>query len=1015
MFTLQEVYSLLTSDIVSSVTLKCNQFLLEERLRVAHDTYFSTEEIKVLNYVSSLVMGGIATANQDALEEWKDISRTAADFEYAMFLLRSAEAHPFKHLRRACILYEIAQVPGVSAALANSPGFKGVIKSFFTRDRSSNFGKFELHKSKSIQAQNTLKVKEGYLKEDIQIEGVGGDTSSIVLDGILNLLGQYMQHNERKTLVDIDLATKLFYEASINYDLELSADELSVFIKGMVVREASSTARFVDPLILAKAKSAGLPSELWPMQQLALNDGVLDFAYQSWGLSAPTGTGKTSIAQLILISFFEKFPDKKAFYIVPSRALASQVANDLLEVFAPLGKKVGALGSHLTYNELVLGNPEEMDLLIFTPEKADLLLRIDPNLLSQTRVVIVDEAHHIEAGTRGILLEFYLWRLRNLVPSECEIIQLSAVAPNIDEMVNWLGRKELTSHVKHDWRTGKFRIGIYERDKYARGVISFTDCQPVAILEQGMVDSDPQISLAQLAVTLARAGVVLVLVSSKTRAEEMANLVTEMRIRAQHNATDITNEFVLECLDARLERELYADIPLRENIKYGVAYHHAGLPPRVRVSIESAIKEKKVDIIFATTTLAEGVNFPFSTVIVESLVIGNNSTLSPRGLWNIAGRAGRFGVDLEGHCIIFRPSIWINKLKGYKFKDYLNNKLDGIPPVTSAFATSISYLELLLHQKKLSYSDLDKLSLQEGLSSLGRDDKKVIAGLINMMRVGLTHAHANNLTDVRNLDRSSFADNLFATSKLNSELRDVVLKVEQGQRRVIRDSLISNERLLNIAAKVGWTIETQSMLVDWIRGLKDWEIERYGKSVLYGKVDSRYNLNSLLFPIADRMTEFEGTKLGGFTAYVASSWIEGHPLTVIRERSRQRNFGSLIDVIYSRIQYLLPWALFGVSELMEYEARSRNIFFGSGVKDLSILSSEGVPNFDSLNLVLSLNIERVDATRLANSYSRKRRETDIIGWFKGLSWQTVAGIVSGSDRRRIDPELKSIHENLQKS
>jgi hypothetical protein len=57
-----------------------------------------------------------------------------------------------------------------------------------------------------------------------------------------------------------------------------------------------------------------------------------------------------------------------------------------------------------------------------------------------------------------------------------------------------------------------------------------------------------------------------------------------------------------------------------------------------------------------------------------------------------------------------------------------------------------------------------------------------------------------------------------------------------------------------------------------------------------------------------------------------------HPLTTIRMRSARsppRDYSSLIDIIYSRIQYLLPWALFGVSELLAYEARKRNVFFGS--------------------------------------------------------------------------------------
>lgn len=1000
MFTSDELMELLGTQ--QLLIEKSKHFLLENRLKINISEEFSSEDIKIMNYLSSLVLGGIALDDGE-LSEWRKIASVAADFEYTLFLLNFSmedSTRKDRHIRRACILYEVAQVPGISSTLANNSEFYSQIKHFFTRDRLSNFGKL------STVSKEYSRVGDEFSEE-----------STKALDGILYLLGNFLQNNKEKTLADIELATRIFKEASMKYQLEINADEISVFKKIITEREKSALTNHVDRNVLRKAKVSGLPAELWPMQQKALSNGVLEFSHQSWGLAAPTGTGKTSIAQLLLISFFEKYPSKKAFYIVPSRALASQIANDLLTVLEPLGKKVGALGSHLTYNEMVFGSPEEMDVLIFTPEKADLLLRIEPALLLQTRLVIVDEAHHIESGTRGILLEFYLKRLRLLVPNDCEIIQLSAVAPNIKEMVDWLGESQLTNYVKHDWRTGRFRIGNYERDESARGILQFEDCKPLTLFDEGIVDTDPTISLAQLAYDISRTGIVLVLVSSKAQAEKLANLVSEMRENNKFPERNSDNDYTMECLDARLERELYAEISLRRTVKYGIAYHHGGLPSRVRLSIEEAIKERKIDIVFATTTLAEGVNFPFSTVIVESLIIGRDTTLSPRGLWNIAGRAGRFGVDMEGHCILFRPSLWVDRLKGYKFEDYLNNKLDGIPPVDSAFANGIKQLSRLLDRNTISYNDLDKLSLQEGLIALPREDKKVITGLINLIRVGLTHAHANRITDVRDLDKSTFIENLFATSKMDAETKVVASKVEKIQRKVIRDSLVNDDQLLKIAARIGWTIETQSLLVAWIKGLQDWEIEKYGKIVLYGQVGSGVNLNSLLYPIAERMTEFEGSKLGGFTAYIASHWIEGHTLSTIRVNSTQagrepREFSNLIDIIYSRIQYLLPWALFGVSELLELEARIRKIHFGSGVKDLSILSSEGVPNFDALTLVLSLNIERVDATRLAHSYRNKRRESDIIDWFKGIPWSTIAGIVSGQDRRRIDPELKVIHDQL---
>jgi hypothetical protein len=164
------------------------------------------------------------------------------------------------------------------------------------------------------------------------------------------------------------------------------------------------------------------------------------------------------------------------------------------------------------------------------------------------------------------------------------------------------------------------------------------------------------------------------------------------------------------------------------------------------------------------------------------------------------------------------------------------------------------------------------------------------------------------------------------------------------------------------------------------------------------------------------MSEFEGEKLGGMTSFVSCIWIEGLPLTSIRDRQQNKNLGELVRMIYSKVQYLLPWALYGVAELIAYEAKRRRIKVQGGVRDLSVLAAEGVPNFDALQLVMGLGIERVDATRIAAAYSKHarypRRTTDIVGYFKGLDLKELFGIVRGVDRRRLDPDLYSIWRKI---
>jgi hypothetical protein len=182
-----------------------------------------------------------------------------------------------------------------------------------------------------------------------------------------------------------------------------------------------------------------------------------------------------------------------------------------------------------------------------------------------------------------------------------------------------------------------------------------------------------------------------------------------------------------------------------------------------------------------------------------------------------------------------------------------------------------------------------------------------------------------------------------------------------------------------------------------------------------GRIDSETTdrLGYPLGPLSKHMSEFSGESLGGYTSYVAVNWLRGLPLTEIQKSQAKMDFGRLVRVIYSRIQYMLPWALFGVHELIGYESKRRRINVGDGVRDLSVLAAEGVPDFDALTLVMRLDIERVDAARLAAAYQRARTETDVVGWMRGLQWERVVGIVRGQDSRRLDPDLHRLWEQLR--
>lgn len=911
-----------------------------------------------------------------------------------------------KHLLKAALLYDLAGLPGASAKIAKGSTFDNRVQDFFLRRRTSLWGTLKGAPETPTEDQPLeLNIKES--------DGIN-NLVHVAIAEVLSQQGENLQFGNVAAGPVRSVLRELSGQAG-NYRLGLAGDDFNAISKVLDLREEYSSLSILEKysdLERGQINAIGVPLEFWPVQKQAIEEGLLAEGVVSYGLAAPTGTGKTALAKVLIASALKANPTKKIIYISPSRALVHQVSKDLAESLGRIGIKVRELGAHLTVHEQ-LSTPEESDaqVLVFTPERADLLLRVDQEFVQSITLVLVDEAHHIEQGSRGILLEFYLWRIRQLVSPAARIVQLSAVTPNISDLVSWLSLGGDSSSVKVDWRTNRLRLGVFDFLS-GEGVVRFEGMNPISL---PVINHDDRLNrLASLALTLSSSGIVLVLCTTVKMCEELAARIYMLRSELQQTSGADSSDKLVR-LDAKIERELYPESPLREHLKRKVAYHHAQLPPSVRISLEEVISAHMVDIVCATTTLAEGVNFPFATVLVESLV-SKSYQITPRSLWNIAGRAGRFGVDSEGHCIIFEPHSFMHKLQGFTLQDYLGTTLDSIPPVQSALGIAIAELKEVVESGKLHEIDLESIKLGD-IKIDGKNTAlaKRIRGLLNLVRVSYTHAGVAGLVTLDSESASEISTSMFASQQMSLDVKEFACAFSVQQKKVIKRAFSSDIELMNIAARIGWSLEAQAELHEWLMSLEDWRLERFGQIVVGGHIYKFDALSYLLGPVSKFMSEFEGDKLGGVTSFVSCIWVEGLPLTSIRDRQTNKNLGELVRMIYSKVQYLLPWALYGVAELLAYEAKRRRIRVQSGVRDLSVLAAEGVPNFDALQLVMGLGLERVDATRIAAAYGKfgnKRRTTDIIGFFKGLEVKELFGIVRGNDRRRIDPDIYGIWQRV---
>jgi hypothetical protein len=895
---------------------------------------------------------------------------------------------------RAAFLYELAAMPMMAAAILADSDAPTFLVDFFKRRHAFSA-----------------------LGQDVHLNG---DAASANWDNLLRLgvcedalaLIDYQQ----ELTTTVDHHADAFREAARHLALDLSLSEVEAF-EEIVERRRKRSTRLLAPSVLAHPlRAIGFPPELWESQARALDGGLLDHARDAWGLAAPTGTGKTFLARLLVLDALQHAPDGKILYLVPTNALIRQVSDDLNQSLQATGTTATAVRPQIT--SLDSDETEEIGdaaVLVLTPEKADLLLRIGAEFLGQVVLVIVDEAHHIEDGTRGALLELYLARLRSKLAQKARFVLLSAVAPNIHDLTNWLG--ETPGFVLLEQRSTRMKVGIYKvrrEGRYNRGFIDYTDGTQLRLFER-QVQTGQQAGLVQLADRLGAAGPVLVVAQGKKTTENLAAAL--LRLRTENGSSELDAEQLsspsMARLDSRLEREMYAAVPLRELIRFGIAYHHAGLPPRVREAVEAAISEGLITFVLATTTLADGVNFPFSTVIVQSLAIQSPTfesgkpmswrIFTPRKFWNIAGRAGRPGSDHEGQVILFESSLHLEHVG--EIDPYLRPAIVDIPPVTSALGVAITELRTQVTSGELALADLRAPELSEKLPKSSR-------GVVNLLRVGLAHARATDIGD----REGAYFDDTFAAQTMATEDREFARSLVREQEAVL-DSYLEGDAApsVDLVAELGLSIDTLARLQKHVHELEDWQLEAM-THVLYGGSINFKQLKYVVAPVLSNMAELEGRRVSGWYSRVVDDWCLGKPFSEINPTQRESRLEDLIGVMYSEIQYVLPWGLYATDRFVREETDTRKMPYDGEVNQLAYLVDAGVPSWPALRLT-SLGFERTDASRLSAAYmhSPARQSADIVGWLLAQSDTHLAQVIRGYDRRRLDYDFNRVMKNLGKS
>ena len=392
-------------------------------------------------------------------------------------------------------------------------------------------------------------------------------------------------------------------------------------------------------------------------------------------VAAPTGAGKTVVGEFAVHEALRT--GRKCFYTTPIKALSNQKFHDLAARYGQ--DRVGLLTGDNSING-------EAPVVIMTTEVLRNMLYADSSTLDQLGFVVMDEVHYLADRFRGPVWEEVIIHL----PEGVLLAALSATVSNAEEFGEWLGTVRGTTDVIVD------------------------EHRPVPLWQQVMVGE----RLLDLFVDEAHHRVnpeLLRIAKESARWPEQrrrgrrpsrdrltpwrTDVVTELH--DDHLLPGITFIFsragcdaaVQQCLSAGLmltspeeRREIEAtvesrtaDLPhedlgvlgfdtWREGLRRGVAAHHAGLLPLFKEVVEDLFQRGLVKMVFATETLALGINMPARTVVLERLVKWNGENhvdITPGEYTQLTGRAGRRGIDVEGHAVVvWHPGLDPQALAG---------------------------------------------------------------------------------------------------------------------------------------------------------------------------------------------------------------------------------------------------------------------------------------------------------------------------------------------------------------
>jgi ATP-dependent RNA helicase HelY len=475
-------------------------------------------------------------------------------------------------------------------------------------------------------------------------------------------------------------------------------------------------------------------------------------------VAAPTGSGKTIVGEFALHLAVET--GRKAFYTTPIKALSNQKYNDLVARYG--AEQVGLL----TGDNVVNG---DAPIVVMTTEVLRNMLYAGSRTLLGLGFVVMDEVHYLADRSRGAVWEEVIIHL----PESVALVSLSATVSNAEEFGEWLEtvRGDTTTIVEE-----RRPVPLYQHVMVGRRLLDLfasSDVDAAAgFVKEGAPVNDELVRIARddwassrmkdrrsprgRSQTGQRAGARQVGNGRRVWIPSRADVIDRLDREGLLPAIVFIfsrvgcDAAVTQCLSAGVrlttteERDaIYAYVEeacrhlpeedlhvlgyhdFLDGLTRGVAAHHAGMLPTFKECVEQLYLRGLCKVVFATETLALGINMPARTVVIEKLSKWNGEThadITPGEYTQLTGRAGRRGLDVEGHgVVLWQPGMNPRELAGLaSTRTY---------PLRSSFRPSYNMAVNLVHQFGRERS---RELLEQSFAQFQAD--KAVVGLARQLR-----------------------------------------------------------------------------------------------------------------------------------------------------------------------------------------------------------------------------------------------------------------------------------------